>query len=734
VFAAGITYYLRYAALIDARLRDGAFPNALNLYASSLVVSKGDGLTPQALASELQAAGYTRSSGGGSRTFSANGNEFNLVSNQSSPARSAHITLNKNTISSISANTPAGRQSVEQYSLGTPLLSTISTNREKRRMVIFKEIPRILVDAVVSIEDKRFFQHNGVDVTRLVKAAWVDLKEQRKEQGASTLTMQLVRDLWLEPEKRWKRKIAEAMMTLHLERRWPKEQIFETYANQIYLGRQGSYSVHGFGQAAQWFFAKDLREINLQEAALLAGIVQRPSYFNPFHYPDRARERRNLVLTMMESNGHISAAQRDAAIDAPLGLAQEGHDDGADAPFFTDLVSEELRGRDRSDEAGSEIFTTLDLNLQRAADEALAAGLAQLDKVLPKQPGKGPVQAALIAIDPHTGEIRALSGGRNYANSQLDRILAKRPPGSVFKPFVYAAALNTAVEGGNTILTPASTVEDEPTTFLFAGKPYTPSNFRQDFYGTVTLREAMAHSLNVAAVKVARTVGYDRVVAMARRAGMNHDIQATPAVALGAYDVTPLEIAGAYTIFANQGRYVKPSLLAQVRNANGTVISTSQPASHQALDPRVAWLMVSMLQEVMRSGTAAGVRGRGFRLPAGGKTGTSHDGWFAGFTSQLLCVVWVGYDDYRELKLEGAHSALPIWTDFMKHAALFASYRSGKEFPVADGVTQRQICSESGKLATEFCPSTRGEYFVEGTQPGEACDLHDFPTSAPQGP
>jgi penicillin-binding protein 1B len=732
---AGGYYYHRYANLIDSRLRSGAFPNSLSIYAGPLVMTTGDGLNSAELATELRLAGYLPRSGGESGSFRLTSGGVEFFPEKSTGHGAVRILVDKDQISTISvADTRgSGWSSVGEYSFGTPLISNVSPNREKRQMVTFSQIPKHLVDAVVAIEDRHFFRHSGVDIFRAVKAAWIDLRDGRKEQGASTLTMQLVRGLWLEPEKKWKRKAAETMMTVHLERVWSKEKIFETYANQIYLGRSGSYAVHGFGQGARALFGKELREINLPEAALLAGIVQRPSYFNPFRYRERATDRRNLVLNAMEQTGAITAPERDAAMSAGLGLVKQGLDEPGDAPWVTDLVNQEMQDRRAAEESGQDVYTTLDLNLQQAADEALATGLAQIDKLVEARNagGKGearpPVQAALIAIDPHTGEIKALSGGRNYSKSQLDRILARRPPGSVFKPFVYAAALSSAVESGNNIQTPATTVSDIPTTFQFGGRPYQPSNYHQEFHGTVSLRYAMAHSLNVAAVKTAQRVGYDRVVSLARLAGMNDDIKATPAVALGAYDATPLEIAGAYTIFGNQGMYAKPVLVSEVRDGSGQVVMRERRESHQALDPRVAYLMVSMLQEVMRTGTAAGVRGLGFMLPAAGKTGTSHDGWFAGFTSKLLCVVWVGYDDYRELKLEGAHSALPIWTTFMKKASGFGAYRDAKEFPVPAGVAQVRICAESGKLPGEYCPNVRNEYFVDGSQPGDKCELHEFP-------
>jgi penicillin-binding protein 1B len=320
--------------------------------------------------------------------------------------------------------------------------------------------------------------------------------------------------------------------------------------------------------------------------------------------------------------------------------------------------------------------------------------------------------------------VRALVGGRNYGISQLDRILAKRQPGSSFKPFVYAAALNTALAGNGRVLTPATMIQDEPTTFWFDGKPYEPSNFEHKFYGAVSLRDAMAHSLNVATVKVAEETGYNAVVDLARLAGLNLNIQPTPAVALGAYEVTPLEIAGAYTIFTNQGIYTKPYFINSIAGDSGSQLYQNTQEHHQVLDPRVAFLMDQLLEEVVRSGTGAGVWGRGINFPVFGKTGTSHDGWFAGFSSKLLCVVWVGFDDNRQLDLEGAKSALPVWAEFMRRAHEHREYRDVTQVEPPPGVVSVQIDPATGEIATAACPKVRTEYFIEGTQPVETCRLH----------
>jgi penicillin-binding protein 1B len=722
--------YLRYSRLIDTRLKDGPFHDSVNIYAAPLLVSAGDQLSADELLAELRGAGYQEARP--SRPLTARSWRVHLDTIEISTPESqapATIYFSKDQISRLVLK----GKDVKQLPLGAPLITTLSSHdskeagkgprHEERLIVTFHEIPPVLVQAVVSAEDKRFFSHGGLDMARALKAAYIDARDQRKEQGASTLTMQLVRGLWLAPEKRWERKIAEVMMTLHLEHEWSKEKIFETYVNQVYLGHQAAYSVHGFGEGSRLFFGKPLREINLSEAALLAGLVQRPSYFNPLRYPARAKDRRDLVLRMMMDNRYITSAQYDAAIHTPARIVG-GSLNQARAPWFLDVVNSDLQNADDDDSIRS-VYTTIDLNLQRAAEEAIASGMQEVDKITAKakESGGKHAEAALIALDPHTGEIRALVGGRDYSRSQLNRALSMRPPGSVFKPFVYAAALNTAISGSENVYTPATTVDDTPMTFWFAGKAYQPNNFKDEVFGTLTLREALAHSDNVAAVKVAQGVGFNAVVQMAKRAGLNGNIGATPAVALGAYDVTPLEMAGAYTVFANGGAWVQPRPIVNYRDAHGGVVASARPLTHPALDPRVNWLIVSMLEEVMRSGTAAAVYSRGFNLPAAGKTGTAHDGWFAGFTSQLLCIVWVGFDDYRELNIEGAKSALPIWTDFMKRASRQSPYRNAKEFPMPRGIESAQICKTSGMLSSDKCPDTRSEFFIAGSEPAH-CDMH----------
>jgi penicillin-binding protein 1B len=727
-------FYVRYARQIDEKLKGGPFPVTSMIFASPRSVSLGDEMQLGEVAEQLRRSGYgeSRNNRLGWYHVRADGIEIFPGPDSFFEQEAGVIKMTGDRVSQIISL----RDNTErtQYLLEPELITNLSDrNREKRRLVHFPDFPKVLVNAVISAEDKRFFLHSGFDPLRIMKTAYDDVTKRRRY-GASTLSMQLARMsgmFGLGQEKTLRRKAAEVLITLHLEQKLSKEEIFEYYANQVDLGRRGSFAIRGFGEASQAYFGKDLSRITVAEAATLAGLIQRPSFTNPIRWPERAKTRRNVVLGLMRENEFISEKEYAEAITSPLTIAPGGME-STDAPYFVDLVNDSLQEQFQNVDFQSHsyrVYTTLDMNLQRAAAEAVRTGIQEADEALKRRrkyvhKSIPDPQVALVALDAETGEVKALVGGRNYGLSQLDRVLAKRQPGSVFKPFVYAAAMNTALYSSSKVLTPASSVVDEPTTFWFDGKPYEPSNFQKEYYGVVTLRKALSKSLNVPTVKVAEMVGYGSVVELARQAGMNLHIRPTPAVALGAYDVTPMEIAGAYTIFAHQGVHVRPSWIKVVRNDSGTPIYTSKPESQAVLDPRVAYLMESLLEEVLRSGTGAGVRSRGFGLPAAGKTGTSRDGWFAGFTSKLICVVWVGFDDGSELGLEGAHSALPIWTEFMKRAHQYREYRNVRSFAPPAGIVSVEVDPTSGELATPACPTVHTEVFIAGSQPVELCHLH----------
>jgi penicillin-binding protein 1B len=724
-------FYLKYAAIIEDKLKRGPFANTSMLYASPRPVMIGDQTTPAEIAGYLRRVGYSETNTNRLGWYHVRPDAIEVNPGpESYDQEGAVIKIEGNRVTQLISLRDHTERA--QYFLEPELVTNLfDRKREKRKLVRYEDIPKVMINAVLSAEDKHFFQHAGFDPIGIARAILVDIRDRRGTQGASTLTQQLARTLWLGPERGWRRKFPETLITLHLEQKLTKEQIFEDYANAIYLGHNGSFSIHGFAEAANVYLGKDLGDVTAADAALLAGLIQSPIGRNPFRYPDRARARRNVVLAAMRENGYLTEKEYEEAAASPLNVVREAAE-SSDAPYFVDLVNDTLQNKYQLDLQNNSyrVFTTLDMNLQRDAMEAVRLGIQETDQQWRRRNKKYGTaefplaQVALIALDAETGEVKALVGGRNYGLSQLDHAVAKRQPGSSFKPFVYTAAFSAALEEGGKVLTPATTIVDEPTTFEFDDKIYQPANFGDQYHGTVTLRQALAHSMNIPAVKVAEMTGYDKVAATARAAGLNVDIKPTPSVALGAYEVTPLEIAGAYTIFPNGGVFSKPSFIKSIRDQSGASIYESTIDRMPAIDPRVAYIMTSMLQEVIRSGTAAGVRGRGFTLPAAGKTGTSRDGWFAGFTSKLICVVWVGFDDNRDFKLEGARSALPIWTEFMKRAHQHREYRNVHEFDAPEGVVFADIDSESGQLATPSCPKVHSEVFIAGTQPVEFCRLH----------
>lgn len=719
--------YLKLSRVVDAQLERGPYARTINFYAAPESIDIGDLSSPVLVAQSLRRAGFQENASSGGASFKVAGDTI-FVCDPRSEHPAVEIQLRQGAVfAMLDQRTGAG---IDRFALEPALVNNVSSDGRERRVIVhFSDIPPVLIDAVTSAEDKHFFRHGGYDPLRIAKAMYIDAKTGRKEQGASTISMQLARNLYLNPEKRWRRKFTEFLITLHLEHALTKQQIFEYYANQVFLGGYGTFTVNGFGEAAHAYFNKSLQRLDVPEAAMLAGLIQRPSYFNPFRYPDRARERRNVVLRLMRANRYISDAELDAAVASPLTL-DAGKSEVSQTQYAMDFANAEFQKTFEGQESSgiTNVYTSIDLRLQQAAEQSISEGLEQVDRLLSKRRGidgkSERAQAALIALDPRTGAIKAVVGGRDYSVSQLNRVLAHRPPGSVFKPFVYAAALNTAIEGGEHVLTPASMVDDSPTTFHFDNQTYKPNDFKHEYHGMVTFRQALAKSMNVAAVKVGEMAGFDSVVSLARQAGMEEDIRPTPAVALGAYAVTPLEIARAYTAFANGGLMSSLSSVGMIADQNGQELYRTNTTAQRVLDPRVNFQLVDMMQDVLKYGTAAGVRSRGFLLPAAGKTGTSHDGWFAGFTSQLLCVVWVGFDDYRELGLEGARSALPIWTSFMSQAAHYQPYRDARPFPQPEGLIRTAIDPTTGLRPTAFCPLVVTDYFIDGTQPNEICMEH----------
>lgn len=740
-------YYIQFGRMVRERLSGQIFQNTSSVYSAPRRIYTGEKMNEQDVEQYLLDAGYqTESVEGAPGEIDESGDSLVIKPSDNSYFKSTNsirIDFSGPYISRIAA-LPSGQ--ARDFAEIEPQLVTnlFDSTREKRRIVPFDELPKNLVNAVLAAEDKRFYEHGAFDLVRIFGAAFYDLSAGRKAQGASTIDMQVARTFFFSTRRVWSRKLKEALMAFEIDQRFSKQQIFELYADDVYLGNRGSFAIRGFGEAADAYFGKDVRDLDLGECAFLAGIIRAPNRYSAAeHHLDRAIETRNRVLKDMEQDGFVSRSQVTDAQNTPLKFVTSGIASGL-APYFVDMVKDHLLSRlSQADLEGESfrIYTTLDPELQRAAREAVAVGMESADKLLArryaiwKKRGQTvpQVQCALVAMDPYTGEIRALVGGRDYGQSQLNHALSHRQPGSSFKPFVYAAAFDNALQNLQPVVTPATTVDDVPTTFDFDGKEYTPNNFDEEFFGTVTVHDALMHSLNVATIKVAQMIGYQRVVDFVRQMGITDPILPTPAMALGTYEMTPIEVSAAYTALATEGTRAEPLFIRSVVTSDNRVEEQNDPQTRPVLDPRVAFLTTSLMEDVINHGTGYAVRQMGFNAPAAGKTGTSHDGWFAGYTSNLLCVVWVGFDDNRDLNLTGAQSAAPVWAEFMKRAIELPDYRNPQPFQPPAGLVEEVIDPGTGQLATPVCPKTANEYFIAGSQPTEFCQEHGGIQAAESG-
>ena len=737
-----VRYYYIFDGTIEMKLGKQYRPYKTRIFAAPTVLYPGKRMNLEDLETRIRRLGYRENNVDSTVSYYdiPQANHILVYNDASAPSdanRMAEIVCRGNTITSI--KDPSSGAKIDQFSLKPEMLSNaIDENREKRRFVSYQDIPKVLVNAVLAAEDRRFFSHNGIDPIRILKALIVNVREGETSQGASTLTQQFIKNYFLTPERTWRRKFSDAYMAILLEQKLSKTQIFELYSNEVYLGQAGSFSIMGFGEAANAFFDKSVKDLTLEEAATLAGIITAPNRYTPLRYRERAITRRNLVLDEMAEYEMISPRERDEAKAKPLLVKPASILNYSDAPYFVDYVQDLLAekfGDPELAQSDFKVYTTLDTDLQKAAFESIQAGTTELDAQLAKRKEPIPprtVQASLIAVDPKNGHILAMIGGRNYGSSQFDRITqSKRQPGSIFKPFVYAAALETAYYSP-TPLTVVSKILDQPTQFTFEDLEYEPKNFKEEYLGQVTLRQAITKSLNIATIKLAEKVGYGKVAELAQRLGLNELIKPYPAMAIGSFEITPMEMVRAYTAFANGGLLSDLVSVVEVLDDDSHQTFSSNPQSRQVLTPQIAFLTTSLLQSVINNGTGAGARARGFVLPAAGKTGTSHDGWFAGYTPDLLCIVWVGFDDNRELGLSGSQSALPIWTEFMKRAIALKPLK-GDDFSVPEGVPQVEIDPTTGLLATDRCLQKEKEYFIEGTQPVLQCLGDNYEQSVGSG-
>jgi len=600
---------------------------------------------------------------------------------------------------------------------------------EERRVVPLSEIPPIVVKAILAIEDERFYNHHGIDPVSVMRAVWVNLRSGGVVQGGSTLTQQLMKNFFLSDERKLSRKMKEAIMALIAERKYSKDEILENYLNEIYLGQKGSQGIFGVWEASQFYFSKPLSDLTVGEVALLAGLVRAPNKLSPYRSLEAATKRRNVVLTKMLDDRIITRKQYEVAIRESL-PHRELIKVTNDAPYYVDYLRREL-AENYSNEVltadGLRIFTSMDLQLQRMAEKSLVEGLKKLEASYPalrRQGEEDNLEGAIVVLRPQTGEIKAMVGGRSYQKSQFNRVFqAKRQPGSIFKPFVYLAALMSGSEGGKKF-TPVTMVEDSPFTWSYDGQEWEPGNYNDEYFGTVTLRRALEKSLNSATARIARDVGIKRVRDVAHRLGIQSSLPAVPSLALGAAEVTPLEVAVAFSTLANNGVRTRPLAVKQVMNADSRVLEKRDVRVEKVLTPQLAFIMNYLLKGVLDRGTADVARRWGFTRPAAGKTGTTNDykdAWFVGYTPDLLAVVWVGFDNKAKLGLSGAQAALPIWTEFMKRATASTPIT---DFVPPPGVKIVEIDPLSGQLATPNCSYVLREAFLEGDEPTTTCPLH----------
>ena len=642
------------------------------------------------------------------------------------PARTIRITFGRNSVREI--RDLRGEQKVAAVDLEPQLVSEFFTpEREKRQLVKIADIPPHLIQAVIAIEDRRFYSHPGVDWIGIVRAIYRNVRVGSVTEGGSTLTQQLVKNFFLTPTRSIWRKGAEMIMAVMVETRYSKAAILELYLNEIYLGQRGSISINGVGEAARLYFRKDVHELTLAEAALLAGLIRAPHLYSPYKHPERALERRNRVLSAMLETGFLSPGAGERALRTPIRVEAVSLEVNR-APYFVDVLREQLLQRYSVEDLTANnltIFTSLDVRLQAAAQRALEVGLARVDRRLGKAAEGRAAQGAIIAVQPQTGFIRALVGGRDYASSQFNRVTqARRQVGSVFKPIVYAAALESAFRRGGQVITALTQVEDAPTTFSHNGRRWSPQNYDARYLGWVGPRTALEQSLNVATVKFAERVGFETVARYAQRMGLQGKLEPLPSLALGAIEASPLEIAEVYAVLANHGLRASPFSVKEVMTADGRVLEKHHIGVEETLQPATAFLVTDFLTGVFARGTARSARRAGFQWTAAGKTGTTdeaRDAWFAGYTPDLLVVVWVGYDDARPLGLTGAQAALPIWVEFMKEAL---AGRPAEEFRPPAGVLQVTVDPASGDIAHAGCPTHVTELFIAGTEPKAFCSLH----------
>ena len=708
--------YKYYSRIIDARLAAGYLTSRPGLYAAPRTIDRGEKLSKQDLIQALRRAGYVDSPNGNvwSGSFRETNSTIEIspaITNGNQPAVVTVLFKDDREIEALLAD----NRPLETFALAPEVLTNdLSSKTGEPDNLTYAEIPPLLVHAMLAIEDQRFFEHPGIDVLGIGRALVRNAGEDRVGQGGSTITQQLVKNTYLSSERTFARKYAEAMLAVALEQRLSKQDILALYCNEVYLGQRGAVGVRGVRQAARIYFGKELKDVSLAEAATIAGMIQGPARYSPLHHPEAAQARKLLVLESMLRDGWITSEQANNARTEHLDLSP-AKDFASVAPYFVDYV-DRISDQYEVQPAHDKIYTTIDLDLQRLAETALQQQLDHLAAVYKTRAAKP--QGALIALDPKTGNVLAMVGGHDYAESQLNRVTdARRQPGSTFKPFVYAAA----VEDG---MSPVQTFSDTPREFVYdRNKTYRPANFAGGYsLRDVTMRTALVKSLNVVTVDVALQTGLARIANLAADFGLPRP-ERYPAMALGTEEVTPLQLAAAYAVFANGGHRVEPKVIASVGEPPASHLNNGGNSA-QVISPTTAYMITNMLEAVVDHGTARAARGALKGISFAAKTGTSRDGWFVGYTPNLVCVVWIGFDDNQQLGLTGAEAALPAWVNFMQGAVAERPELGGKNFDCPEGIEFVEIDADNGLLSTLSCPHRELIAVTEKLAPNLECYRH----------
>lgn len=690
-------FYSQAAAVVDQRMKLGFWQTRSGIYAAPHVLITGQRIKTEELVAILRHSGYVEGENRNiwNGNFTVKGNNISIQTNHS--ADDQPETINLEIAQGKIAKIKNGNQTLDAYELQPEMISGNSeAKRDSINTLKFEQIPEALRNAIIVAEDQRFFEHNGFDLRGIFRAFYRNVSDNEIKQGGSTITQQFVKNVFLGNEKTYGRKLSELFLALALERRLSKEDIFALYCNEIYLGQHGAIGIHGVEQASRSYFGKKIENLSIAEAATLAAMIKSPHKFAPNRNTEAAKERRNLVIQKLFEEGMISQSDAEKAQTEEIVLAAPTKNDKSIAPYFVDAVLKEIAD-EKLPERNLRVYTTIDPQLQEMAENSVNKKLAGLDKAFAKK-GLSP-QAALVAIDPRNGHVLAMVGGRDYAASQLNRATeARRQPGSTFKPFVYA----TALEQGKL---PTSVVYDQPMAFNVDRKPYKPANYGNSYaMGEITLKTALAKSSNVAAVELALESGLQRVAGTAEKLGLNRP-EAYPSMALGTEEITPLELAAAYASFAAGGKRVNPVFVSQIVSGEGNLVYKNKDEEAQVIAPQTAYMITDMLGAVVERGTARAAKdalGKGVAFV--GKTGSSKDGWFVGYTPNLVCAVWIGFDENKDMGFTGGEVALPVWVDFMKKATEARPEFGGSEFPMPKGLTEVTIDPETGMLAGAYCP------------------------------